>query len=151
MEFMEKSSSLLVVTALLLGGCTDSIFGCPDRLIDSTPSPDHAFKAVARECGCKAQNGTYLVAAIVEQQAAGSCSVLEKVAVAAVTTKAGGKNDATGKVTVLWRDPDTLVVRLDRQQQYELRNDPILAHGAPPTQQPPAHSGRPRIVVVNDL
>src|SRR4249919_2868076 len=149
---MERSPSLLlVVVVLLLGGCSDSIFGCPDRPIDVTPSPDNSYKAVTRECGCKAQNGTYLVSAIVERQAVESCSHLEKLAVAAVVTKHGSKNDATGKISVLWRGTDSLVVRLNRLQQYDLRNTPIFQYGLPPDQQPPTNADPPKIVVVNDL
>jgi len=132
---MDRYSLLIFLLAALTSGCTDTIFGCADREIGVSVSPDNTYKAVTRECGCKAQNGTYLVAAIVARDADESCSTLETHAFSTVVTKtSGGANDATGDISVQWKGNRDPVVRLNKAQRYRL--SPLEA---------------PMITVVNDL
>jgi len=118
---MTNKLLLVLAFSVLLAGCTDAIFGCPDRLIDAKPSPGNRFIAVTRECGCKAQSGTYLVTVIVRtEDDYPGCRRPAEAAIASIRTKT-----ADGSLSSYWADETTLHVTPIGTDIEHVYNDPV--------------------------
>ena len=115
---MKSPCLLAVLLSMTLTGCLDSFWGCPDRLVNVTPSPRGNYRAITRECGCKAEAGTYISTFIVPRGHDETCQSQDR-AVASVRS-----DSPAGVMHAHWEHEKLLRVKLSGIDRPTLKNYP---------------------------